>query len=175
MAIKVSKAKHRVATPPSRSLADAQDLLALTWPLDHLFQFHAELLRSVEPSISGWLNRRREGMTATLLACEKLVGCRDLNEVLSIQSELVDGAMKRLDLDVQALTEQALRLSYCAVGATQQAAQTATEMATRGAEWVARSAEPVAEAQASEDAVAGTQHLPRRTAAEPSPAAKAAA
>src|SRR5579864_9533963 len=104
MAIRVSKAKPRPSAAQARSLAvDPQNLLSLAWPLDHLLHLQAELLKAAEPSLNGWLDRRREGTTAVLRAFEKLAACRDFGEALSIQSEWIDGAMKRLDRDVQAL------------------------------------------------------------------------
>jgi hypothetical protein len=176
MAIRVSKAKQRSSDPQARSLAaDTQNLLPLAWPLEHLLQLQAELLKAAEPSLNGWLNRRREGTNAVLQACEKLAACRDFGEALSIQSELIDGAMSRLDLDVQALTEHALTVSQCTVGATRQAAQTTTELATRGAEWVVRAVEPDAESQESREAVEASPPVARSGVAERHAATKAAA
>lgn len=176
MAIKVSKAKQRSSVPQARSFAaDTQSLLSLAWPFEHLLQLQAELLKATEPSLNGWLNRRREGTNAVLQACEKLAACRDLGDVLSIQSEWIDGAMKRLDLDVQALAEHALTVSHCTVGATRQAAQATTEMATRGTEWAIRGVEPDAESQESHEMVGGSLSVARSSAAERPPATKAAA
>jgi hypothetical protein len=176
MAIRVSKVKQRSSAQQARSLAtDPQSLLSPAWPLEHWLQLQAELLKATGPSLNNWLNRRREGTNAVLLACEKLAACRDFGDVLSIQSEWIDGAMKRLDLDVQALAEHALTVSQCTVGATQQAAQTTTELATRGAEWVVRSVEPDAETSESRAVVEGSLSVARSGAAEPPSAAKAAA
>jgi len=176
MAIRVSKAKQRSSDPQARApAADTQSLMSLAWPLEHLLQLQAELLKAAEPSLNGWLNRRREATTAVLRACEKFAGCRDFGEALSIQSELIDGAMNRLDLDVQALAEHALTVSQCTVGATRQAAQTTTELATRGAEWVVRSVEPDAEPAESHDAVAAAPPVARSGIAERPAATKAAA
>jgi hypothetical protein len=176
MAIRVSKVKQRPSAAQARSLtADPQNLLSLAWPLEHLLHLQAELLKAAEPSLNGWLDRRREGTTAVLQACEKLAACRDFGEALSIQSEWIDSAMKRLDRDVQALTEHALTVSQCTVGATRQAAQTTTEMATRGAEWVVRAVEPDAETKESRAVIEGSLSVARSSAAESHPATKAAA
>jgi hypothetical protein len=176
MAIRVSKAKQRSSEPQAPALAaDTQSLLSLTWPLEHLLQLQAELLKAAEPGLNGWLNRRREGASAVLRACEKLAACRDFGEVLSIQSELIDGAMNRLDLDVQALTEHALTVSQCTVGVTRQAAQTTTQLATRGAEWVVRSVEADAERETSRDGLEGSPPAARSGVAERPVANKAAA
>lgn len=176
MAIRVSKAKQRSSDPQVRALAaDPQSLLSLAWPLEHLLQLQAELLKAAEPSFNGWLNRRREGTDAVLRACEKLAACRDFGEALSIQSELIDGAMNRLDLDVQAVTEHARAVSQCTLGATRQAAQTTTEFATRGAEWVVRSVEADAEPETSRDRLEGSPPTARSGVAERPAANKAAA
>jgi hypothetical protein len=176
MAIRVSKAKQRSSDPRARSLAaDTQSLLPLAWPLEHLLQLQAELLKAAEPNLNGWLNRRREGTNALLRACEKLAACRDFGEALSIQSELIDGAMNRLDLDVQAVTEHVRAVSQCTVGVTRQAAQTTTELATRGAEWVVRSVEADAESQESRDSVETSPPAARSGVAERPVANKAAA
>ncbi len=176
MAVKVAKAK-----PPSISLraphltTDPQSLMSAFWPLEQMLHLQAELLKAAESNLSGWLNRRREGTTAALRAREKFVACRDFGEALAIQSEWVDGAAKRLDLDLQDATDHLLAISQCALGATQQATQTTTEIAARGAEWVVRAVEPVADRQATSDVVERAAPVARSGAPESSGAAKAAA
>jgi hypothetical protein len=113
----------------------------MTWPLEQLLQFQVELFKVADPGLTDWLNRRREGTSAVLKTLERLAGCRDLGEAMSIHSNWIDGAIKRFDLDTQAIVEQALAVSQCATGATREVAQTTTELATRGAEWVIRKAE----------------------------------
>ena len=175
MAIKVAKAKPpSTASQASLLAADPQSLQAAVWPLELLLRVQAELLKAAEPSLNGWLNRRREGATAALRALEKLTECRDLGGALSIQSEWVDGAVKRLDLDVQGITEHILAISQCALGTTQQATQTTSELAARGAEWVVRAVEP-GKRQESHEVVEGSPAIARSGAAESPGANKAAA
>jgi hypothetical protein len=147
MALKISKPKQRssVEYAPSAA-ADTQDVRSLdlptmAWPLEQLLQFQAELLKVADPGLTDWLNRRREGTSAVLRTLERLAACRDVGEAVAIQSDWIDGAMKRLDLETQAIVEQALAVSQCATGATREVAQTTTELATRGAEWVTRKVE----------------------------------
>lgn len=184
MAIKVSKSKQlsSVEYAPS-SAADTRDVqspdvASLAWPLEHWLQFQAELFKIADPRLTDWLNRRREGTTAALRTFERLASCRNFGEAMAIQSDWIDGAMKRLDLDAQAILEQGLAMSQCATGATREAAQTTTELATRGAEWVVRRVEPGtqppdlrgASASSSPPARAGVVELPTTThpsAAEP--------
>ena len=176
MAIKVSKARQRSSTPQPRSAAaDAQSLLSLAWPLEHLLQLQAELLRATAPSVTDWLERRREATTAVLRACEKLAACRDLGGVLAIQSEWIEGAMARLDQDARAVTEHALAVSHCTVGAARHAAQTTTEMATRGAEMAMRATESESELHDGDEVIAGSAAVIRSNVTDVPTAAKAAA
>ena len=176
MAIKVSKAKERANPPQPRALvADMQNLLSLAWPLDQWLRWQAELLKAAGPSLNGFLVRRGEGLSAGLRAGEKLAACRDLNEALAIQSEWIDGAMQRLDLDIQAVGEHALALSRSTAGATQRAAQAATELATRGVEQVLRAATPGSAPPEVEAAIADPPAIVRGGVAEPPANTKAAA
>lgn len=148
MALKISKTKQpsSVAYTPSAASA-TQDLRSLdvpsiAWPLEQWFQFQADLFKIADPGFTDWLSRRREGTTAVLQTLQRLAGCSDFGEAMAIQSDWIDGAMKRLELDAQAIVEQTLALSQCATGATREAAQATTELAARGAEWVIRKVEP---------------------------------
>jgi len=147
MALKISKPKQRssVEYAPSAA-ADTQDVQSLdippmAWPLEQWLQLQVELFKVADPGLTDWLNRRREGTSAVLKTLERLAGCRDFGEAMSIHSDWIDGAMQRLDLDTKAIVEQALAVSQCATGATREVAQTTTELATRGAEWVIRKVE----------------------------------
>jgi len=176
MAIKVSKARQRSSVLQARSSAtDTQSLLSLAWPLEHLLQLQAELLKATAPNVTGWLERRREGTSAVLRACEKLAACRDLSAALAIQSEWIEGAMARLDQDVRALAEHTLAVSHCTVGAARHAAQTTTEMATRGAEMAMRAPEPESELQDTDEVVAGSAAVIRSNVTDAPAATKAAA
>lgn len=137
MAIKIAKTKQRSPTPDTHPHdVGPQDLPSVVWPVEQWLQFQAELLKATTPGWTHWLDRRFEGLTATLHAAEKFASCREIGEVVAIQSEWLDGAIKRLDLDSQGLIAQALAVSQCTAGATRQIAQTTTEITTRGAEWV---------------------------------------
>jgi hypothetical protein len=66
-------------------------------PFEIWLRWQADMLKAAEPVTTGWLERRRESTEAALEAIEKLAGCRDFSEVASIQSNWLDGAMKRLN------------------------------------------------------------------------------
>lgn len=137
MAIKITKTKQRPTAQNAHSNTNsAQELPSLAWPFEHWLQFQAELFKATAPSLTGWIDRRCDGMTALLHSVEKLATCRELGDVMSIQTEWLDGVIKRVDLDTQALIEHATAVSQCTMGATRQAAQTTTEMTARGAEWI---------------------------------------
>lgn len=142
MPIKVSKVKQVSSIQPVRAVAaDAEGVLSLAWPLEHWLQFQADLFRATEPTLLGWIERRAEGTGAVLRSLNRLAACQDIGDVVAIQSEWLTGFMERLDRDIQAVAEQALAVSQCASGATQQAAQVTTGVAAHGAEWVVRRTE----------------------------------
>jgi len=100
----------------------------MTRPFEFWLRRQHDVLTAVEPVTLGWLERRREAARAMLEAIEKLASCGDLSEVASIQRDWLEGAMKRLESDIQALTEQAKVFSLEAVSATRYAAQTSSEV-----------------------------------------------
>jgi len=176
MAIKVSKAKDRSSTPyPRVPVTDMQNPLSLVWPIDHWLQWQAELLKLAAPSLNGFLSRRGEALSAAMRTAEKLVACRDLDAALSIQSEWAEGALKRLELDIEAAAEHAIALSHCAADATRRAAQTTSEVATSGMERVLRVGEPAIARSEPDAAMTDPPALVRSPAAEPAAAPRAAA
>jgi hypothetical protein len=86
------------------------------------------MLKASEPVTTGWLERRREAMTATFDTMERLAHCRDLTEAASIQRGWFEESMKRLDNDFNALTDQALAVSREAMAATRHAAQSSSDV-----------------------------------------------
>lgn len=99
----------------------------MTRPLEFWLRCQHDVLTAVEPVTRGWLERRREAAQALLEVIEKLAACGDLDEIASVQREWLEGAMKRLESDIEALSEQARVFSQEAVSATRYAAQTSTE------------------------------------------------
>src|ERR1700690_2429431 len=109
MAIKIAKTKQRSPAAETHSNdPGAQDLPSVIWPVEQWLQFQAELMKATTPGLTNWLNRRFDGMTATLRAVEKPASCREIGEAVAIHAEWLDGAIKRLDLDSQGLIAQAL-------------------------------------------------------------------
>lgn len=99
-------------------------------PFEIWLRWQADMLKAAEPVTTGWLERRREGTEAALEAIEKLAACRDLSEAASIHSDWLDGAMKRLNSDIEVLTEQAMAMSREAFTASRNATQTSSEAHT---------------------------------------------
>jgi len=131
MAAKSTKSEHP-SRPLETYLADLMRLdgsmtQMMTRPLEICLRWQADLLKAAEPLTADWLERRREGTNAALDALERLARCTDLAEAASIQRDWFDGATKRLNSDIGALTAQAVALSEEAVVATRNAAQSSAE------------------------------------------------
>jgi Phasin protein len=135
MTTKTSAATSRVERITESAIAPLVDILRLDGsvtqmmarPFEIWLRWHNDLLKAVEPVTVGWLERRRESAGAALEALEKLVRCTDLGEAASIQRDWIDGAVKRLNSDIAALTEQTMALSQEAVAVTRYATQPLAE------------------------------------------------
>jgi len=135
MTTKTSAATSRVERITESAVAPLVDILRLDGsvtqmmarPFEIWLRWHNDLLKAVEPVTVGWLERRRESAGAALEALEKLVRCTDLGEAASIQRDWIDGAVKRLNSDIAALTEQTMALSQEAVAVTRYATQPLAE------------------------------------------------
>jgi len=132
MATKTAKPEVALATPAA-CLADLTRFGApitrmVAGPMEAWLQWQADTLKAAEPVMKGWLERRRDATAATLETIERLGRCGDLGEAALIQGEWIDGAMKRLNADIQTLTDHAMTLSQEAVTVTRRAAHSAAEM-----------------------------------------------
>jgi len=116
------------------------------WPVDAWLRCQAGVLKAAEPAATGWIERRREGANAVFSTFEKLAKCSDLQEVVSIQRDWLEGTMRRLDSDLHALADQAVALSQEAMAATRYVAQTSTEIVNLTAQAAARGDEAVEQA-----------------------------
>jgi len=119
---------ERIARAPTAPLVDAlrfdgSIVQMMARPVEIWLHWHNDLLKAVEPATLGWLQRRRDGVDAALAALERLARCADLGEAASIQSDWIDGAIKRLNSDMAALTEQAITLSQEAATVTRSVTQ----------------------------------------------------
>jgi len=122
-----SKAEH-IAEAADEFFAPTMPMMQLmTRPFEFWLRCQHDVLTAVEPVAMGWLERRREAAQALLETIEKMASCGNLGEVASVQREWLDGAMKRLESDIQALGEHAKVISQEAVSVTRYAAQTSTE------------------------------------------------
>lgn len=66
---------------------------------DPLLQAQADLLASVETTMSGWLRRRHEAVQETQTLFARLRTSSDPAEFISAQQEWVSGALRRLAAD----------------------------------------------------------------------------
>ena len=126
MATKTMKAEPASAIPTAAFGVPMTRLMS--GPMEALLQWQADALKAAEPVMMGWLERRRDATAATLETIEKLGRCTDLSEAAQVQGEWIDGVLKRLNADLQTLTEHAMALSQEAVSLTRRAAHSAAEM-----------------------------------------------
>ena len=125
----------KAETAPAMAAACLADFTRLGAPMTRMIaapteawlQWQADALKTIEPLMKGWLERRREATAATMDTIDRLTRCGDLAEAAQIQSEWIDGAIKRLNTDFQTLTEHAMSLSQEAVTVSRRAAQSAAD------------------------------------------------
>jgi len=104
------------------------------------------MLKAVEPTASGWIERRLAAVNSALDTFEKLSGCSDLQEAAAIHRAWFEEAMKRLNSDLNALADHAKAVSNEAMMATRDAAQTSSEAVALAIQPIMRREEPVEEA-----------------------------
>lgn len=136
MTIKVTKMRQRSAIP---SAAADESAAAPAWPLEQWLALQAELFRTAEPGLLGWIARRCEGNSAILQSLSALAQCRELGDIAAIQTDWWNGSLKRLERDLQAASDHIVALTQCVAGAAQRAAaQAAPEEMKTGAAWIVR-------------------------------------
>lgn len=139
MPISVAKVERRSrARAAAPTAVETPTVRPLAWPVEQWLRFQVDLFKATEPALIGWLDRRRAAVAAVLDSLGRLAACRDFGAAAAIHAAWLDGAMKRLALDMQAAAEHAQALSRCTAGAAERAAQTTTEIAEQGADWVVR-------------------------------------
>jgi len=77
---------------------------------DPLLKAQADLLESVETTVTGWLRRRHEAVLTTQELVARLRTTSDPSEIVTIQQEWVTGAFRRLTDDVTACQTAAQQL-----------------------------------------------------------------
>jgi Phasin protein len=131
MAAKITKAEQRSDNPMAglADLARFDGSLAPLWtrPMETWLQWQADLLKAAELAAAGWFERRRDATQAALETIEKLSHCNDLGRAASIQGDWLDGSVKRLTSDFEALTGHAKTLWQDAAAATRKATQSISE------------------------------------------------
>ena len=128
------------------SLLDGSITRVMGWPVEAWLRCQAGMLKAVEPTATGWIERRREAATAALNTFEKLATCSDLQEIATIHRDWLDGTIQRLDSDLHAIADHAVALSHEAMAATRYAAQTSTEVVGLVVHSSAREEEPIEQA-----------------------------
>jgi|GEM_PF-2957912 hypothetical protein len=81
------------------------------WPMQFWLQWQANMLKAVAPTTAEWMERRRQGTEAALHALDRLCACHSAAEASKVQSEWLKDEAKRLETDMRAFGNSALRLS----------------------------------------------------------------
>ncbi len=151
MALKAQKVKHLAQAAPSGGSDEAAGFVT---PFERLLEFQAELFRTGEPGVIGWIERSGENAGAALNTLAKLACCRDLGEAAAIHADWVETSLKRLDREVQALLAHSQVVTQCATRAGRQAAEATGDFATAQNVWLVRKTEPAPANAAEEESAA---------------------
>jgi hypothetical protein len=106
---------------PSPSGFDESVAALIGWSLDAWLSCQANILHAIVPATALWIERRRDGATATIDAFERLAACAGLEEAAAIHREWIAGSARRLDEDWRALADHAVCLSQELVAITRRA------------------------------------------------------
>jgi hypothetical protein len=106
---------------PSVGFAETAQLRsAMAQPVVAMLNAQAGMLAALNDAAANWVTRRREEAEAARDTVEKLAGCRDANEFMSLYGEWMRGTMQRLSDDLGMLGEQAQALYAGSVANTRQ-------------------------------------------------------
>jgi transposase-like protein len=143
-------------TPTSADIAEQQKTAAafvgtvFNTGAEPLLKAQAEILESVESSVTGWLHRRHEGVADTKLLVERLRASSDPAEILKAQQEWVTGAFRRLAADAAAAQAATLHLVERSQGWIKQGSEAAESVAPHAAEAARAAMKPVRMSRAAE-------------------------
>lgn len=116
---------------------DRQAAKMMLWPAEYVLRLQADALCAGGVALKDWLDRRREGADAVLEAWDKLAACHDAQTAAAIHQSWLDGAMKRLALDIDAMTNHMIGIARGAADM----AQAPPLAAPAPAEWSVRKGE----------------------------------
>lgn len=77
-----------------------------TQPIEMIFRFNAGILSAFQSATLTWMQRRQEAARDTIDSLGKLVHCRNIGEVITIQREWFKRSMHRFDDDLSPLASQ---------------------------------------------------------------------
>lgn len=138
MAPKIAKtrATHQAQMPNiDLPAAETTALPIGAFPLEYWAQAQADLFRLAEPLLIGWLERCTDGGKAGFEAFAKLTACCDLETISTVHSEWLDGATRRLALDIEALATGTRAISQYVFEMPLRLGQTTAEFNSPGPEW----------------------------------------
>jgi len=129
-------------TPATLDIAEQQKNTAafigsvLNSSADPLLKAQADLLESVESTVTDWLHRRHEAVVDTQKLVARLRTINDPAEMLKAQQDWVTGAFRRLAADAAAAQSATLELVERSRGWIQQEVETAAESVAAAADEV---------------------------------------
>ena len=146
MARKATKEEEGASggAPASFPGVDARMTRMMAWPVELWLRSQADMIKAAEPVATGWLERRREDAEAALRALERLSTCPGLSDAATVQREWLDGAMRRLEADMRALTGPATFWSHETITAAREATERLSEAATSATQWAVQKEEKAA-------------------------------
>lgn len=95
---------------------------ALLRQMEMLLQAQCTMLERMEPVMTGWLQRRREGASAAVVACHRMAEAPDPKAAIDVLQDWMSSQSARLNADLNAWRDAASDIS----GSTFQALRTAT-------------------------------------------------
>jgi hypothetical protein len=110
---------------------------------DPLLKAQADLLVSVESTMTDWLQRRHEAVAETQRLVARMRTISDPAELMKAQQDWVSGAFRRLAADAAAAQSATLQLVERSRGWVQQAADAAEAVAPHAADAARAAAKPI--------------------------------
>jgi hypothetical protein len=129
MTTNAEKSKVSTLFPFAIPFLDTGVARVLAGSLEQWLRLQADMLKTSEPILSGWLARQRQTSEAAIKALERLSQCHDYTEATAIQRGFFDEQMQRWGSDAKAMTDQILAISQSTVAAARQAAEMTADTA----------------------------------------------
>jgi len=138
-------------------MSDQPPARMFVWPLETMLRFNASMANAIQEVTVNWAQHRQEAANDAIESFERLVHCRDLGEMVSIQQEWVENSIRRIDKDFGALAHQGANISHQAASTSREVIGKTADAARASARQAEETAEPMAREGESENAEHGTR------------------